>query len=720
MNRRLVAFGSVAFLAIATLLAATLGAQGAAPARAVTLRQLEEQLRTVPSATEMAADERAMTKEPHHAGTEAQRRTAEYDAGRLREWGYDVKLYEYDVLVPYPKERKVELVAPEAYTLPLDEPPIAEDPDTSVVLDPVKGALPPFNAYTPSGNVTGELVYANYGLPGDYDRLAALGVDVKGKIVLTRYGATWRGIKPKVAAEHGAIACLIYSDPKDDGFVRGEVYPKGPWRPEGAVQRGSVMDMPRYPGDPTTPGEASKGNVKRIPLDQVTTLSPIPVHPLNYRDALPLLKALGGPVAPDAWKGGLPIAYHVGPGPARVHVKLEMDYALRPIVNVIGWLRGREEPDRWVMAGGHRDAWTFGGRDPISGAASLLETARAIGTLAQSGWRPRRTIAFASWDGEDYGLLGSTEWVEEFARDAGANGVVYINRESYVAGPFGAEASHSLAPFLYAVTRDGRDPGKPERSLYDAWLADEQPAERQGRPAEGRPSGSQPNVGALGSGSDYTAFLDHAGVSSIDLGFNGPNGLYHSLYDTRSYFEKFGDPGFTYGVELARVVGVMVLRLAEQPVLPFDHRAYANQILRYVGEIEKLGTGKPGFDAVPITNVRAAAEAFGAAGDRANARAAALGGTEQDRAARARLNAALLQVERDLLDERGLPDRPWFRHLIYAPGFYTGYAVKTLPGVREAIESGRMDVAAEQARRLEEALRRAARTLEQGAATSTQ
>ncbi len=680
------------------------------------LPDLERTFRAVPDAAHMEAHHRAMTKEPHHAGTEAQRRTAEYYRARLAEWGYEAKIYEYQVYVPYPADREITLIAPDGrYQLTLDEPPIEMDADTRVKLDPIAGALPAYNAYSPSGDVTAELVYVNYGRPEDYDALTKLGVDVKGKIVLARYGQTWRGIKPKVAAERGAVGCLIFSDPVDDGFVKGAVYPDGPWRPHGAVQRGSVMDMPRYPGDPSTPGEPSKGNVKRLPIETAPTIAPIPTQPINYKDAEPLLRALQGPAVPKEWQGGLKLGYRTGPGPGRVHLKLKMDYRLRPIVNVIGWLRGSAEPDRWVMAGGHRDAWTFGGRDPISGAASLLEVARGFGELAKTGWRPRRTLAFASWDGEDFGLLGSTEWVEEFKDELKIKGVIYINRESYTAGPFDAEASHSLVPLLYAATRDVRDPGDPSRSLYDAWLNPKREAYRQGRPDEAPSAAKVPEVGALGSGSDYTAFLDFAGVSAMNIGFEGPNGLYHSLYDTGTYFRKYGDPGFVYGIELARLVGLLMLRVSDQPVLPFDHRAYADQILRYVDQIAALGAGKAGFEAVLMASVREAAAAFGAAGDRANARAAALA-ADGSPADRDTLNRALLQVERDLTDPRGLPDRPWYRHTIYAPGFYTGYAVKTLPGIREAVEAGKMPVAAEQAQRVVDALHRATRTLD-GAAS---
>ncbi len=686
--------------------------------RARSVADLEQALRAVPDAPHMEAHHRAMTREPHHAGTPAQRRTAEYYRARLAEWGYDAKLYEYQVYVPYPAEREVTLMTAEGQLpLTLDERPIEGDPDTRVKLDPTSGALPAYNAYSPSGDVTAELVYVNYGRPEDYDTLAKLGVDVKGKIVLARYGQTWRGIKPKVAAERGAAACLIFSDPVDDGFVKGAVYPAGPWRPRGAVQRGSVMDMPRYPGDPTTPGEPSKGNVKRLPIETAPTLAPIPTQPLNYKDAEPLLRALNGPEVPKQWQGGLKIGYRTGPGPGRVHVRLKMDYRLRPIINVIGWLRGSVEPDRWIIAGGHRDAWTFGGRDPISGAASLLETARAFGELAKSGWQPRRTLAFASWDGEDFGLLGSTEWVEEFRDELKMKGVFYINRESYTAGPFSAEASHSLVPLLYSATRDVRDPGDPSRSLYEAWLNPKTEGYRQGRPDGEQTRQSTPEVGALGSGSDYTAFLDFAGVSAMNIGFEGPNGLYHSLYDTGRYFRKYGDPGFKYGIELSRLVGLLMLRASEQPVLPFDHRAYANQILKYVDQIARLGEGKAGFDVVPLASVRDAAAAFGAAGDRANQRGNTLeaGDAPADLEA---LNHALLQVERDLTDPRGLPDRPWYRHTIYAPGFYTGYAVKTLPGIREAVEAGKMTVAVEQAQRVVEALQRATRTLDGTGAAS--
>jgi len=624
-----------------------------------------------------------MTAEPHHAGTDANVRAGEYLAQRLRDFGFDsIQMNRYEVLLPRPVEREVVLVAPERYELKLEEPPLEPDPDTGK-----EGVLPPFNAFSADGDVEAEVVYVNYGIPDDYRVLDSLGISVEGKIVLARYGRSWRGIKPKVAAEHGAVACILYSDPEDDGFVRGDVMPGGKWRPEHGVQRGSTMDMPTYPGDPQTPGRPSKPGVERDPLEEVPTLQEIPVLPISYGDALPILRSLEGPVAPEAWRGGLPATYHVGPGASRVRMRLRHDWSIRPIVNVIGVLKGSEEPEKVVMAGGHRDAWTFGGRDPISGAVSLLESARAIAALARDGHRPRRSIAIGSWDGEEYGLIGSTEYGEEFADDLRENLVVYLNRESYTAGSFGASGVHSLQPFINQVTRAVEMPGG-ERTVHQAWRADageDGVVEWYGR--------DDVRIGALGSGSDYTVFLDHLGLPAVNLGFGSGNGIYHSRYDTHWFFTEYGDPGFEYGMRQAELVAYFLLRLANADVLPYDYAAAAETVHRYLDELE-VELGDRGMtDAVDLEPVREAARRLEAAGRTLNGerdRVLALDAARLERSAETleRMNRELMAAERGLADEAGLPGRPWFRHQLYAPGFYTGYGVKTLPGVREAIEKG--------------------------------
>ena len=656
-------------------------------------RALEAAIIGKPSADRMNTYHLALTAEPHHAGTEANLRLGDYYAARLREFGFDsVALHRYEVLLPRPIERRITLLAPERYDLRLEEPPLANDPDTRK-----PGVLPPYNAYAVDGDVTGDVVYVNYGVPADYRVLASLGLSVAGKVVIARYGGSWRGIKPKVAAEHGAVACIIYSDPADDGYVQGDVMPKGKWRPEWGVQRGSVMDMPMYPGDPQTPNRAWNAGVERIPLANVPTIEKIPTIPISYGDALPILRNLGGAVVPRAWRGGLALTYHAGPGPARVRLVLKNDWGVRPIVNVIGILRGSEVPEQIVMAGGHRDAWTFGGRDPTSGAVSLLETARVMADLARAGQRPKRSIAIASWDAEEYGLIGSTEYGEEFADALRRNLVVYLNRESYTAGNFSADGVHSLQPLVNQVTRAVQMPGR-EGTVYEAWLAEARPTEL----AEWG-GGRQVRLGALGSGSDYTVFLDHLGIPSLDMGFESGNGIYHSRYDTHWFFTTFGDPGFASGVRLAELVGVFLERVANADVLPFDYASTAETINRYLDELEQEARNRT-LD-VSLAAARDATARFGATAEALNAEVERVLALEAERLGRsgealARLNDRIVKTEQAFLHDQGLPRRPWFRHQLYAPGFYTGYGVKTLPGIREALENH--DVA--EARRMAEVL----------------
>lgn len=678
---------------------------GFGPSSARRQQSLEARILGFPSGERMAIYHRALTAEPHHAGTPANERTAEYIAARLREFGFDsVVLNRYEVLLPRPLERRVTLLTPERYELKLNEPPLASDPDTRK-----PGALPPYNSYAADGDVTGEVVYVNYGIPEDYRVLDSLGISVAGKIVIARYGRSWRGIKPRLAAERGAVGCLIYSDPQEDGYAQGDVMPDGKWRPEWGVQRGSVMDMPLYPGDPQTPGRPSKPGVERIPLSETPTLQKIPVLPISYGDALPILRHLGGPIAPRSWRGALPITYHVGPGPARVRMRLRSDWSVRPIVNVIGVLKGSDQPEKVAMAGGHRDAWTFGGRDPVSGAVSLLETARGLGELARSGARPKRSIAIASWDAEEQGLIGSTEFGEEFADQLRQNLVVYLNRESYTAGDFEAGGVHSLQPFINQIARAVRMPDG-QRSIYDAWRSTAGPAqllERGGLP--------EVRIGALGSGSDYTVFLDHLGIPSVNLGFESENGIYHSLYDTHWFYTRFGDPGFAYGERLAELVSLFLLRLANADVLPFDYASTAETIDRYLDELDReLHSRKLELDLGELRRANrrmaATAEALNAEIERIVASdVAAENGS--GRPELARLNDLLVRAEQAFLDPGGLPGRPWFRHQVYAPGYYTGYGVKTLPGIREAIEQNDLATAQRRARVLASALEGVRRTL---------
>jgi N-acetylated-alpha-linked acidic dipeptidase len=686
---------------------ARLGAQ-AAPQRLLgfsaagtaTELTLERRFKAMPNAKAAEADFDIMTAEPHHAGSPYQIKLADYVAEQLEKFGLEVAKYEYSVLLPWPEERKAEIVAPDKFTLQVEEETIAGDPWASK-----PGILPAYNVYSPSGDVTGDVVYVNFGVPADYETLASLGIDVKGKIVLARYGGSWRGIKPKVAAEHGAIGCIIYSDPHEDGYFQGDVYPDGPFRAWGMIQRGSVMDMPRYPGDPATPGRPSKPGVERLPLDRIQTFSPIPVQPMSYRDGIELLKRLAGPVAPEAWRGALPVTYHVGPGPARLHLSLRMDFGQRRLIDVVGRLKGSTYPDQWVVVGSHRDAWTFGASDPISGHVSMMSVARALGELARTGWKPLRTMVFVSWDGEEPGLLGSTEWVEDLESELREKAAVYVNRDSGAGGiNFTGSAVHSLTPFVYELARSVEyEPGK---NLYDNWLAR---AREQAPPREGQPSLAVPPIGALGSGSDYTAFLDHVGIAALDMNLSGRggDGTYHSTYDNPAWFKRFVDPHFAYSVLAAQTTGVALLRLANAEQLPLDYEAYGRQITEYLTEIEQLAKGSKSID---FAGLQAAADAFTKAGALLRARGEkALNAS--DATTLADVNRRLMMAERDLIEPSGLPDRPWYRHVIYAPGLYTGYGVKTVPGVREAVDAHNDVRAADQAQIVIRALQRAAKTL---------
>jgi len=673
----------------------------------------EREFQAMPDPKIAEADFDVMTAEPHHTGSPYEIKLADYVADRFKAFGLEVSRDEYSVLLPWPGERRLDLVGPEPLKLQVEEEKIRGDQWADK-----PGILPAYNAYSPSGDVTGDIVYVNFGVPGDYETLAKLGIDVKGKIVLARYGGSWRGIKPKVAAEHGAIACLIYSDPHEDGYFQGDVYPDGPFRGWGMIQRGSVMDMPRYPGDPSTPDRPSKPGVERIPMDQIKTFSPIPVQPLSYRDGVEILKRLGGPVAPEAWRGALPITYHLGPGPAKIHMRVRMDYAQRRLINVIGRIAGREAPDEWVIVGSHRDAWTFGASDSVSGHVSMMSVARAFGEMMKAGWRPRRTLLFVSWDGEEQGLLGSTEWVEDYANELRARTAVYVNRDAGAGGiNFSGSAVHSLTPFVHELAQSIRPAGE-SKNLYDAWLARaraDAPKQEGKTPAE---IVKEPPVGALGSGSDYTAFLDHVGIASLDMGLSakGGDGTYHSTYDNPTWFKKYIDPGFKHSVLAAQVTGTALLRLADAEVLPFDYEAYGKQILEYIQEIEEQATkaSADGAKTIDFGELRASAEAFASAGAQLRQKVdETLAAAPSDaRLAGIRdINRRLMMAERDLIEPSGLPDRPWYRHVIYAPGLYTGYGVKTIPGVREAVDAGNYPRAAEQAKSVVRALRRAANTL---------
>ena len=652
---------------------------------------------------------------PHHLGSPHNKENADFIASQFRSWGYETKLEEFQVLFPTPKTRIVEMTAPEKFKLKLQETELKEDSTSGQTSE----QLPSYNAYSIDGDVTAPLVYVNYGVPGDYEELARRGIDVKGKIVISRYGGSWRGIKPKVAAEHGAVGCLIYSDPRNDGFYQGDVYPKGSWRNENGVQRGSVMDMPLYPGDPLTKGIGATKSAKRIDIKNAETLTKIPVLPISYADALPLLRNLDGRVVPDAWRGALPTTYHFGGGTPTVHLKLEFNWDIKPIYDVIAKMPGSERPDQWIIRGNHRDAWVNGADDPTSGQVAMMEEARGIAELAKTGWKPKRTIVYAAWDGEEQGLLGSTEWVEEHADELEKKAAVYINTDSNGRGFLGIGGSHTLEKFINEVGKSVPDP-QTKMSVWERARAEQIV---NGSPTARREAMDRADlrISALGSGSDFTPFLQHLGIASLNIGFGGEDGggSYHSIYDSFDHYTKYGDPGFAYGIALAKVCGHTTLRLANADTLPFEFSNFAETLNQYVGEVTKLtdtmrdetrtmnqaissGMLKAVQDptetfvvpvekqAVPYVNFAPLQNSMARLNDSVkNYQAASLRSS-------ARLDEILFKTERALTRREGLPRRDWFTHQIYAPGFYTGYAVKTLPGVREAIEQRNWKEAEEQ------------------------
>jgi N-acetylated-alpha-linked acidic dipeptidase len=664
-------------------------------------RRHEALVRAVPSRDTLRALVRLYAAVPHEAGTERSRHVAELILARYRALGFDAHIEQFEALMPRPVVRRVELLAPTRYVALLREPALAQDPTSGQV-----DQLPTFNAYSADGDVTGDLVYVNYGRPEDYHVLDSLGISVRGKIVIARYGQSWRGIKPKVAAEHGAIGCIIYSDPKDDGFWVDDPYPTGPMRPATGVQRGSVMDMPLYPGDPESPGWASVPGGRRLTQAEATTLMKIPVLPIGYGDALPLLRSLKGPVAPEGWRGALAITYHIGAGPARVHLVTKFDWKTRPLYDVIATVRGATWPDQWVIYGNHHDAWVNGAEDPISGQAALNETARAIAALMKTGWRPARTIVFASWDGEEWGLLGSTEWAEAHADELRTKAVIYYNSDTNDAGWLEVNGSHSLARFVMEVGRDVQDP-EVAKSALQAQLDHA----RSQRAAKDTTSDTTFTIGALGSGSDYTAFIDHLGVPALDIRYGGAahSGIYHSIYDSYTFYERFLDTGYVYGVTEAQTMATAMLRMADAQVLPFDFVPAAHTYHKYADEIGKLAGGNDTTKGLDLSAVRTALQHLDSAAamwERSSTAVDGATGMDGHAAALAQVNHQLALTEQALADSAGLPRRPWFRHLVYAPGAYTGYGVKTMPGIREAVEARRAAEAQDQAARVAQAIDR--------------
>jgi N-acetylated-alpha-linked acidic dipeptidase len=656
---------------------------------------------------------RILTKVPHMAGTLEDKATADYVAQKFRNAGLDTQIVEYKVWMNYPAEIKVDMTAPPGIEMHgptrerVDNDPFQDDP--RVVM--------PFNGMSPSGDVEADIVYANYGTPDDFDKLEKMKVDVRGKIVLVRYGQNFRGVKVFVAQERGAAGVIIYSDPSDDGWRRGDKYPDGPWRPDTGVQRGSVGYMFEFPGDPTTPGVASIPTLpdsQRISPQQSLQMPKIPVTPLSYQDVWPVLQHLGGPDSPRDWQGALPFTYHVGPGPSKVKMHLRQDYQFRTLWDVIGRVEGREVPDEWVVAGNHRDAWVYGAVDPNSGTTAMLESVHGVGELLKTGWRPKRTLIFASWDGEEEGLIGSTEWVEQHETQL-SNAAAYFNMDVAVSGPkFGASAVPSLKQFLRDITKVV--PSPKGGTVYEAWQRGGQPdAPSTQSPTEAigdsrrtpaaQVKGDVP-VGDLGSGSDYTAFLQHLGIPSTDVSSSGPYGVYHSVFDNFAWFKKYGDPDFTYEQQMARVFGLEAVRMADTDVLPYDYEEYAKEIASYLDAAHKRAEDKFGEHRLDFHAVNAAAHRFETAGVRILAKQK---NPPQDAT---RLNQALRGAERAMLDPLGLPHRPWFRHMIYAPGEYTGYAAVVIPGVNEALDKGDRERVRQQLTVLAGALDRAGKALE--------
>jgi len=655
---------------------------------------------------------RILTKAPHMAGTIEDKDTADYVAQKFREAGLDTEIDEYKVWMNYPSEISVDMTAPSGVEM---HGPTREHVDGDPYDDDPRIVMP-FNGMSPSGDVEADVVYANYGTPDDFDKLEKLKVDVRGKIVLVRYGQNFRGVKVFVAQERGAAGVIIYSDPADDGWRRGDKYPEGPWRPDTAVQRGSVGYMFEFPGDPTTPGIASLPslpNSKRISPDQSAQMPKIPSTPLSYHDAWPILQNLRGPDSPREWQGALPFTYHVGPGPARVKMHLKQDYQFRTLWDVVGRIRGSELPDEWVVAGNHRDAWVYGAVDPNSGTAAMLETVHGIGGLLRSGWKPKRTLVFCTWDGEEEGLIGSTEWVEQHESEL-ANAAAYFNVDVAVTGPkFGASAVPSLKQFLRDITKVVSSPKG--GTVYEAWQKAAQPegptlqtpAEAIGdtRRVPAAQSADVP-VGDLGSGSDYTAFLQHLGVPSSDITSSGPYGVYHSTFDDFTWFKKFADPDFVYEQEMARILGLEALRMADADVLPYDYEDYGKELFEYLEAAQKRAERKFGAHVLDFDAVNTAARHFQSAGSKILAK--------QKNPPRdvARLNQALRNGERAFLEPQGLPHRPWYRHAIYAPGEYTGYSAVVIPGVNEALDKGDSERARQQLAALAAAIERAVKALE--------
>lgn len=688
-----------------------------------TERDWETKFRAIPDSALQREYMQRLSARPHHVGSPYDKDNAEWILSKFKEWGLDAHIETFNVLFPTPKDRLVEMVAPTQFHAKLEEPALAVDPTSGQKSE----QLPTYNAYSADGDVTAPLVYVNYGLPKDYERLERLGISVKGAIVIAKYGNSWRGIKPKVAYEHGAIGCLIYSDPHDDGYFQEPVFPEGPMRPQHGVQRGSVMDFVHYPGDPLTPGVGATPDAKRLRREDAETITKIPVLPISYGDAQPLLQALGGPMAPREWRGALPLPYHVGQGPAKVHLRVAANWDIKPVYDVVFKIPGSSDPDTWIVRGNHHDAWVNGAEDPVSGQIALLEEARALSLLLKQGWKPKRTIVYCAWDGEEPMLLGSTEWAEYHGSELQQHAAIYINSDANTRGYLDAGGSHSLEAFVNEVAKSVLDPEK----QISVWKRKQASQLEKGNPDERKEARQRADlrIDPLGSGTDFTTFLDHLGVASLNLGYGGEDneGIYHSIYDDFYWYTHFSDTEFVYSRALSQTIGTMVMRFANADVLPYQFTDFADTMKKYTDELKKLlkdeqdeanetnqkldegvysATSDPRHptafpkraDVPPFINFAPLDNVVAILSSSAEKYQKALSGLQKSDASTSleALNRLLLQSERRLTLDQGLPRRPWYKHQIYAPGWYTGYAPKTMPGVREAIEEKRYKEAEDQ------------------------
>ena len=707
---------SLVLLAWVTTAAEDEPLQGFTRESSIGQRQWETTFRAIPSPENQRDYMLRLSARPHHVGSPYDKENAEWILSKFKEWGWNAEIETFDVLFPTPKQRLLEMVEPTRFTAKLQEPALSADPTSNQKNE----QLPTYNAYSIDGDVTAPLVFVNYGLPKDYEELDRLGVSVKGAIVIAKYGNSWRGIKPKVAAEHGDIGCLIYSDPADDGYTVDRVFPEGPMRNSDGVQRGSVMDFPSTsPGDPLTPGVGATPQAKRLALKDATSITKIPVLPISYGDAQPLLAALAGPMAPKEWRGGLAIPYHVGPGRSKVHLMVSFNWDIKPIYDVIARIPGAEESDRWVIRGNHHDAWVNGAEDPSSGQVTMLEEARALGELMKQGWRPKRTIIYCAWDGEEPMLLGSTEWAEAHDKELQQHAVAYINSDGTGRGYLLMSGSHTLERLVNSVSRDIKDPETNLSVWQRAQLRGIAEAKTDDDRKEARQRGDL-RMKPLGSGSDYTAFIDHLGIASLNLSYGDEDdgGIYHSIYDDFYWFTHFSDTDFVYGRALSQTIGTAVMRLASADLLPIEFTDFADTIHVYVKELKKMAEDEraklieqnkeieegvfsatndlrrprvapPHVDVPPFLNFAPldnAADALTNSAERyqSNLKKAWIAGISP--ATLRDVNQKLIESERLLAAPEGLLRRPWYKHMIYAPGVYSGYGAKTLPGVREAIE----------------------------------